>query len=252
MAYTISFANQKGGVGKTTSAINFAAALSETGKRVLLCDFDPQGNATTGVGIKKKQISGSAFNLIQDKANASDLIVKTKFDNLWILPSSMELAGADIILAEEKRREFVLSDKLNVKDDFDFIIIDCPPSLGLLTINALCASDALVIPMQCEYFALEGLSQLTVTFNRIKKMYKPTLKLAGILFTMYDGRLNLSLQIVKEVKKYFPGKSFSMTIPRSVRVSEAPSHGTPVIFYDNNCKASKAYREAAAELLTRI
>lgn len=252
MARIISFANQKGGVGKTTSAINFAAALAESGKRVLLCDFDPQGNATTGVGIRKKSIRSSVYSMISEDKKASEIILPTSFNGLSILPSSIELAGADIILSEEKRREFYLADRLDVVNDFDVIIIDCPPALGLLTINALCASDYLVIPMQCEYFALEGLSQLTMTLNRVKKMYKPSLELGGILFTMYDGRLNLSIQVAREVQKHFPGKAFRTTVPRSVRVSEAPSHGMPVLFYDKNCKASMSYREAAAEMSARF
>ena len=252
MAEIISFANQKGGVGKTTSAINIAACLAQRGAKVLLCDFDPQGNATTGVGIKKKQVTLSSYNMISESVPASSVTVKAKIPGLSVIPSSIDLAGADLILANEQRREFKLYDLLDNAEEFDYVFIDCPPSLGLLTLNALCASDHVIIPMQCEYFALEGLSQLTLTLQRVKKLYKPSLDLLGILLTMFDGRLNLSVQVAREISRHFPGKAFTVTVPRSVRVSEAPSHGEPVVLYDPSCKASHAYKEVTEELCRRL
>lgn len=246
----IAFANQKGGVGKTTSAVNIAAALGSLGKRTLLVDFDPQGNATSGCGVDKKK-ECSAYDLIMGE-NPYECIVKTEFEMLDVIPSNISLAGAELELVEAEKRQYRLRNALDmVRADYDYIIIDCPPSLGLLTINALSAADGVIVPMQCEYFALEGLSQLTVTISQIKKMYNSALELTGVVITMFDGRLNLTLQVLEELKKHFPDKIFKTPVPRNVRLSEAPSFGMPAMYFDKHSKGANAYIDIAKELIKR-
>ena len=230
MAAVITLANQKGGVGKTTSAVNIAAAVGALGKRVLLIDADPQGNASSGVGINKKSMRLSTYDVLIGRASAESVIIDTTFKNLWVMPSNIALAGAEFELVTSDNRESRLRDALSsVRDNFDYIFIDCPPSLGILTINALVAADGVIIPMQCEFYAMEGLSQLRVTISQIKKLYNPTIEITGILITMYNGRLNLSLQVMAELKKYYPDKLFSTPVPRMVRLSEAPGFGQPIM-----------------------
>ena len=247
----ISFANQKGGVGKTTSAINVAASLGALGKKVLLCDFDPQSNATSGVGINKRNVKLSIYDVIIGRCSVGEAKIKTEYENIWLLPSDINLAGAEIEFVEDD-----LSDRFYrfrntisaAKEEFDYIIVDCPPSLGILTVNALCGSDYIIVPMQCEYFALEGLQQLTNTYNRVKRLYNPNLDIAGILITMYDGRLILSIQILNELKKNFANKILKTLVPRAIRLAEAPSHGMPIYYYDKTSKATDCYIELAKEI----
>ncbi len=249
----ITFANQKGGVGKTTSAVNVAAAMADKGKKVLLCDCDPQGNATSGVGINKRQIINSTYDLLIGRAAASDCIINTKFSGLDVIPANIALAGAEFELVELEEREKRLRKGLEtIKEDYDYIIIDCPPSLGILTVNSLVAADGIVIPMQCEYFALEGLTQLMLSIRQVKKLYNPDIEITGILLTMYNGRLNLTMQVVNELKKYYANKLISTPVVRNVRLSEAPSHGKPIIHYDRYSKGSLAYSEIAREIMERI
>lgn len=253
MAKTISFANQKGGVGKTTSAINIASAIGISGKKILLIDCDPQGNATSGVGIRKSRIQVTIYDVLIGRCHASDAIIQTEYKNLSIIPSGMDLAAAELELADIEKRQNRLKDPLSeVSDNYDYILIDCPPSLGMLTVNALTASDGVVIPMQCEYFSLEGLSQIMMTIKQVKKLYNPMLTLTGILVTMYNGRLNLSLQVLDELKKHYADKLFSVAINRNVRLSEAPSYGAPIQYYDKYAKGSSDYDKIAAELMERI
>lgn len=247
----IAFANQKGGVGKTTSAVNIAAGVAALGKKVLLCDFDPQGNATSGVGADKNA-EKTVYDIIMGE-NPYEALVKTEFENLDCIPSSVSLAGAELEIADMPRRETLLKSALDMlRLDYDYIFIDCPPSLGLLTINAFCASDGVIVPMQCEYFALEGLSQLMRTLQLVKKKYNPKLSLDGIVVTMFDGRLNLSLQVLEEIKNFLPGKLFRTPVPRNVRLSEAPSYGMPIMYYDKHSKGAKAYTEISKELIERL
>ena len=253
MAKIISFANQKGGIGKTTSAINVAAALGLEGKRVLLVDLDPQGNTSSGVGVNKRILPISAYDVIISRAGAAQAVMKTNFKNLSVLPSNMNLAGAEFELVNADNRERRLRDALSeIRDDYDYIIIDCPPSLGILTINALTASDGVVVPMQCEYFALEGLSQLVSSIRQVKKLYNPELEITGLLITMFNGRLNLSLSVLEELKKYYRERIFNTPVPRSVRLSEAPSYGKPIQYYDKYSKGGLAYEQIAKELMERI
>ncbi|MBQ8907414.1 MAG: ParA family protein [Clostridia bacterium] len=253
MSAIIAFANQKGGVGKTTSAVNTAAALGKAGKRVLLVDMDPQGNATSGVGFDKKQLKNSTYEVLIGECKAEDAIVETRFKNLWLLPSNMSLVGAEVDLLDEKEREYrAKAALLPLKEKFDYILIDCPPALSLLTINALSASDGIIIPMQCEFFALEGLSQLAGTVKRVKQLYNPALQITGILLTMYNGRLILTTQVVRELKKYYADKLFKQPISRSVKLSEAPGFGEPVCYHDPYGKGSLEYAAVAKELMLRI
>ena len=253
MGKIIAFSNQKGGIGKTTSAVNIAAAVAKSGKKVLLCDFDPQGNATSGVGISKKGNQLTSYDLLAGRAEAKDTIVETKFDNLWVMPTNIGLAGAEYELVSVEKREFVIREALEpLKSAFDYIMIDCPPSLGILTIGALTAADGVVIPMVCEYYALEGLSQLMLTIRQVKKRYNPGLEITGILLTMFDKRLNLTMQVKAELEKYYKDKLFDTTVARNVRLSEAPSYGMPVIYYDKSSKGAVAYTDVAKELVKRI
>ncbi|HCB99836.1 MAG TPA: chromosome partitioning protein ParA [Ruminococcaceae bacterium] len=249
MGKIIAIANQKGGVGKTTTAVNLAAALGEIGRKVLLVDIDPQGNASSGLGINKKQVSKSTYDLLVDQAEADEALVHSPFANVDVLPATITLAGAEIELVDTKSRETMLKRKLApIRDHYDYIFIDCPPSLGLITLNALTASDSLIIPAQCEYYALEGLSQLITTVRVVKRMYNSSIEIEGVLLTMFDGRLNLTVQVVQEIKKFFPRKVYKTVVPRNVRLSEAPSFGKPVIYYDSHSRGSQAYRALALEV----
>ena len=253
MGKTITFSNQKGGVGKTTSAVNIAAALSKKGKSVLLIDMDSQGNATSGVGISKKAVKASSYDLLTGETSASEAVVHTEFKNLDLIPSSIDLAGADLDLSDTENRNLILKKSLSaIKYEYDYIIIDCPPSLGTLAINALCASDGVIIPMTCEYYSLEGLSQLMVTIREVKRLYNPELDITGILVTMYDKRLTLAKQVLAEINKYYSDKLFKTTIPRNIRITESPSFGKPVIYFDKYSKGSFAYEKVAAEIVKRI
>ena len=248
----IALANQKGGVGKTTSAVNLAASVAMLGKRTLLVDLDPQGNTTSGVGISKKNTL-SVYDVLVDLSEASQIIKNTKYPNLDVMPSNIALAGAEIELVDIPEREYKLKNALDsIRDKYDFVFIDCPPSLGLLTINALAAADSVIVPMQCEYYALEGLSQLTMTIGKVKRLYNSDLDLLGVIVTMFDGRLNLSLQVLEEIKRHFPGKLFKTPVPRNVKLSEAPSYGMPAYFYDKYSKGSAAYIEIAKELIAKF
>ena len=226
MGKIIVFANQKGGVGKTTCAVNVAAGIAALGKKVLIVDIDPQGNATSGLGINRRSVIRSSYEMLCAGAPAAEATVKNVFKNLDAIPASQNLAGAEIELASKEGRESALKKALSlVRDNYDYIFIDCPPSLGIITLNALCACDSVLIPIQCEYYALEGLSQLMNSVRTIKRLYNPTIGVEGVILTMYDGRLNLTLQVANEVKKYFPNKVYKTAIPRNVRLSEAPSFG---------------------------
>ncbi|MBQ7375351.1 MAG: ParA family protein [Clostridia bacterium] len=253
MGKIISFANQKGGVGKTTSCVNIAASLGVLGFKVLIIDLDPQGNATSGVGISKKLLKATTKELLTGEIPVEQIIQETPYKNLHVIPTNTALAGAEFELFDIDEPEFRIKKGLeSVKDNYDYILIDCPPSLGMLTINAFTASDGVIVPMQCEFYALEGLSQLMVTINRIKRMYNPELSITGILITMYNGRLLLSMQVIAELDKHYSDKIFRTKVSRNVKLTEAPSFGKPTYYHDKSSKGSKEYLEVAKELATRI
>ncbi len=250
MGRVISVFNQKGGVGKTTTAVNLAAALAERGLKILLIDNDPQGNLTLGLGINKKKLFHTIYEVLLQMSDIDKVIMKTDFENLYLLPGSINLAGAEVEIADFARRESLLRNQVvKIKDDYDYIIIDCPPSLGLLSINALAASDSVLIPIQCEYYALEGVSQLVQTYNLIKENINHALEVEGVLISMFDGRNNLSVQVVDEIKKNFKGSVYTTVIPRNVRLAEAPSYGLPCIHYDRKSKGAEAYLDLAEEFM---
>lgn len=252
MGKIIAITNQKGGVGKTTTTVNLAAGLGLLGKKVLVVDIDPQANATSGLNINKKSLRFTLYDCLIFKEEARDTIINTSFKNIDILPGDINLAAAEINLSSIKNREYQLkSTLLKIQDRYDFVLIDCPPSLGLITINALTAADTILVPIQCEYYALEGLSQLMSTLRRIKELYNPYLEIEGVLLTMYDSRLNLTLQVVEEIKKFFPKKLFKTPVKRTVRISEAPSFGKPIQYYDKTSNGSIAYNDIAKELLLK-
>ena len=250
MGKIIAVVNQKGGVGKTTSTVNLTAALTELGLKVLMVDFDPQANASSGLGVDKRKIKNSAYDVAIKEVPAQEAIVHTKYGD--VLPSSADLAGAAVELIAVEHRERQLEKALSaVKNDYDVIFIDCPPSLELLTLNGLCAADAILVPVQCEYYALEGLTQLMQTVRTVKRLYNGSITVEGVLLTMYDSRLNLTDQVVREIKKYFADKVFKTTVPRSVRISEAPSYGEPIGYYDKSNRGALAYQRVAEELMER-
>lgn len=252
MAKTVSILNQKGGVGKTTTAVNLSAAIGAKGKKLLLVDIDPQGNSTSGYGINKREIKKSSYELLTGEITAEEAIISTEFEGIDLIPANMNLAGAELEIIDMKNRESILKNALaTVWENYDYIFLDCPPSLGLITLNALTASDTFLVPIQCEYYALEGLSQLMSTARKIKQMYNPYLDLEGVLLTMYDGRLNLTQQVVAEVKRFFPRKVYFTTIPRNVRLSEAPSFGQPIMYFDKNSKGAVAYSSLCDEFLAQ-
>ena len=251
MGKIIAVVNQKGGVGKTTTAVNLTAALTEAGKRVLLCDFDPQANATSGLGLDKRKLRYSVYDVVINDVPAKDAIVDTKFGD--VLPSTADLAGAGVELVTMDSPNFRLRNALEtVKDQYDLIFIDCPPSLELLTLNSLCAADGIMVPVQCEYYALEGLTDLMTTLRMVKKRLNPRLEIFGVALTMFDGRTNFSTQVAQEVRRHFPGKVYATVIPRNVRLAEAPSHGLPVCAYDRSSRGAQAYKAMAAEIIEKL
>ncbi|HOP92646.1 MAG TPA: AAA family ATPase [Acetivibrio thermocellus] len=250
MSKVIAVANQKGGVGKTTTAVNLSSCLAYKGKKVLILDIDPQGNTTSGLGIDKKKINKSIYDILINEADINDVLVDTPVENLKLCPSNIELAGAEVELVSSISRETRLKSALEpVRNDYDFILIDCPPSLGLLTLNSLTAADKILVPIQCEYYALEGLSQLMETVKLVQKHLNKNLDVEGVVLTMFDARTNLSIQVVEEVKKYFKNKVYRTIIPRNVRLSEAPSFGLPIILYDPKSKGAECYLDLADEVI---
>ena len=252
MGRVIAIANQKGGVGKTTTAINLSACLAAKRKKVLVIDMDPQGNTTSGFGVEKNELENTVYELILGECSVEECLIKNVVKNVSIIPSNVNLAAAEIELIGVDKKEYILKNEIDwIRDQYDFIIIDCPPSLGLITTNALNASDSVLIPVQCEYYALEGLSQLMSSVQAVKRRYNDRLELEGVLLTMYDGRLNLTQQVVTEIKKYFPRKVFATVIPRTVRLSEAPSYGQPILYYDKSNKGCIAYGALVDEILKK-
>jgi chromosome partitioning protein len=253
MGKIFSFFNQKGGVGKTTSVINLATVIAGFGQRVLLIDLDSQGNATSGVGIEKNENESTAYQLLVENHGPETIIKKTPIENLWIIPSNAHLAGAEMHLIGQDKREFVLKEQLKkISENYDYIFLDCPPSLGLISINALTASSYIIIPLQCEYYALEGLGQLLNTYQLVKKNLSPDIELGGVILTMADIRTNLTQQVIEEVRNYFKEKTFQTIIPRSVKLSEAPSFGKPAVIYDPHNRGSVAYMDLGKEFLVRF
>ena len=251
MGKIIAVVNQKGGVGKTTTAVNLTAALTEAGKKVLLCDFDPQANATSGMGLDKRKIQKSIYDVVVNGASVELAIAKTKFGD--VLPSSPDLAGAAVELISMEDPNYRLKNALDViRNRYDVIFIDCPPSLEMLTLNGLAAADGILVPVQCEYYALEGLADLMTTLRLVKKRINPNLEIFGVALTMFDGRTNFSTQVAQEVRRHFPGKVYGTVIPRNVRLAEAPSHGLPVTTYDRNSRGAHAYRAMAQEIIKRL
>lgn len=251
MGKILAVVNQKGGVGKTTTAVNLTAALHDLGLRVLLCDFDPQANATSGMGLDKRKIKYSIYDVTINQVPLEDAVVHTDFGD--VLPSASDLAGAAVELISTQHRELQLEKALHTaREHYDVIFIDCPPSLELLTLNSLCAADGILVPVQCEYYALEGLSDLMSTLRMVKKRLNPRLEIFGVALTMYDGRTNFSAQVAQEVRRHFPGKVFKTVIPRNIRLAEAPSHGKPVTAYDKYSRGAKAYREMAEEIQAKL
>ena len=252
MGRTIVIANQKGGVGKTTTAINLSASLAEAEKKVLVIDIDPQGNTTSGFGIEKDEQENTIYELLLGECEIEECMIVTEFDDLTIIPSNVNLAAAEIELVGIEEKEYILKKALDkVRDKYDFIIIDCPPSLSMLTINAMCAADTVLVPIQCEYYALEGLTQLIHTINLVKERLNPELEMEGVVFTMYDARTNLSLQVVENVKNNLNQEIYKTIIPRNVRLAEAPSHGKPINIYDTRSTGAESYRMLAAEVISR-
>ncbi len=252
MGKIIAFANQKGGVGKTTTCVNVAAYMAMMGKKILILDLDPQGNATSGVGIRKTKDLKTIYDLIDGEGSFDEVIKPTIVDNLYIIPSTVDLAGAEVELIQIPQREKIIKNLLSeIKDTYDFILIDCPPSLGLITVNALTATDSVIIPIQCEFFALEGLTQLMNTIKLVKEYLNPDIDIEGVVMTMKDKRYNLTNQVSNEIIKFFSKKVYVTTIPRNVRLAEAPSHGLPVALYDANSKGAEAYLSLAEEILKR-
>lgn len=250
MGKCIAVANQKGGVGKTTSAVNISACLGAKGKKVLLLDTDPQGNASSGLGVDKSQAEYSIYNVLIGDVSLKEAVIHTEFENLDLCPSNIELAGAEIELVSMEDRELLMKRAVaEVKGDYDFIIIDCPPSLGLITLNSFVCADTVMIPIQCEYYALEGLSQLMNTIRTVKRSLNPDIDIEGVLLTMFDTRTNLSIQVADEVKKYYPHKVYGTVIPRNVRISEAPSFGEPIHIYDKHSKGAESYMDLADEII---
>lgn len=250
LAKIIAITNQKGGVGKTTTTVNLGASLAQLGKKVLLVDIDPQGNTTSGIGINKADVAHCIYDVLIREVDAKDAVMPTHLDNLSIIPATIQLAGAEVELVPTISREVRLKRSLHtLRNDYDYILIDCPPSLGILTVNSLTASDSVIIPIQCEYYALEGLSQLLNSIRLVQKHLNKTLKIEGVLLTMFDARTNLGVQVIEEVKKYFQNKVYQTIIPRNVRLSEAPSHGQSIVTYDPRSKGAEVYMELAKEVV---